>query len=176
VTLIAMSSGWRDRQKGMTNIIPSLWFDTQALEAAEFYCSIFPQSKITSVARYTEAGPGEPGTVLSVDFELDGKPVNAINGGPIFQFSEATSLIVECKDQAEIDRYWDALLAGGGEESQCGWLKDKYGFSWQIVPEGMGDFFASNDEAAITRAMKAMFEMKKIDVAALDAAAKGATV
>jgi predicted 3-demethylubiquinone-9 3-methyltransferase (glyoxalase superfamily) len=160
----------------MPNIIPSLWFDSQALEAAEHYCSIFPNSKINLIARYTDAGPGEPGSVMTVDFELDGKPVNAINGGPLFQFSEATSLIVECKDQAEIDRYWDALLAGGGVESQCGWLKDKYGFSWQIVPEGMDALFSSGDDAAITRAMQAMFTMQKIDVAALEAAAKGVSV
>jgi predicted 3-demethylubiquinone-9 3-methyltransferase (glyoxalase superfamily) len=140
----------------MPNIIPSLWFDDQALEAAEFYCSIFPDSKITGVSHYTEAGPGVPGTVLAVDFVLDGKPVNAINGGPIFQFSEATSLLIECDDQAEIDFYWERLLADGGVESQCGWLKDKYGFSWQIAPAGMAEFFAGDDTEAIDRAIAAL--------------------
>lgn len=159
----------------MPTIIPNLWFDSQALEAAEFYCSVFPKSKVNNISRYTEAGPGEPGSVLTVEFELDGQPFTGINGGPLFTFSEAVSFEIVCKDQAEIDRYWDALTADGGEESQCGWLEDKYGLSWQVVPEGMAEIIASGDERA-ARAMRAMLEMKKLDVAALLAAADGATV
>jgi predicted 3-demethylubiquinone-9 3-methyltransferase (glyoxalase superfamily) len=154
-------------------ITPNLWFDTQALEAAEFYVSIFPNSKVTDVAHYTEAGPGEPGTVLTVAFELDGQPFVAINGGPEFTFDEAVSLEIDCADQAEVDRYWDALLAGGGQESQCGWLKDKYGLSWQVVPSGMAELFRDDDEERANRAMQAMLGMKKLDVAALRAAADG---
>lgn len=159
----------------MPNIIPNLWFDTQALEAAEYYCSIFPRSKVNSVSHYTQAGPGEAGTVLTVDFELDGKPFTGINGGPQFTFTEAMSLLVECKDQAEIDAYWTKLTEGG-EEQQCGWLKDRYGLSWQIVPEGMGELFASGDTEKVERAMRAMLGMVKIDVAELQAAAEGTTV
>ena len=159
----------------MPSIIPNLWFDTQALEAAELYCSIFPNSKITAVAHYTDAGPGEPGSVLTVDFELDGNRVTAINGGPVFTFNEAVSLLIECEDQAEIDHYWDALVAAGGEPGQCGWLKDRYGLSWQVVPKGMDEVFAQGGDAA-ARAMQAMFGMQKLDVAALRAAADGVTV
>jgi predicted 3-demethylubiquinone-9 3-methyltransferase (glyoxalase superfamily) len=154
-------------------IIPNLWFDDQALEAAEFYVSIFPNSKVTEVTHYTEAGPGEPGTVLTVDFELDGQPYTAINGGPLFSFDEAVSLLVDVADQAELDRYWDALLAGGGEESQCGWLKDKYGLSWQIAPAELNELYRDDDPARAKRAMEAMFTMKKLDIAAIRAAADG---
>lgn len=157
----------------MPRIIPNLWFDDQALEAAEFYVSIFPDSRITSVAHYTEAGPGEPGTVLTVDFELDGQPHVAINGGPHFTFDEAISLMVECDDQDEIDHYWDALQSGGGSESMCGWCKDRYGLSWQVVPTGMDELFADPDTSRATRAMEAMLQMRKIDLAALQAAADG---
>jgi predicted 3-demethylubiquinone-9 3-methyltransferase (glyoxalase superfamily) len=170
-----MSPGRRDRHTGMPNIVPNLWFDTQALEAAEFYCGIFPSSKINAVAHYTESGPGEAGTVLTVEFELDGKRFTGINGGPEFTFTEAVSFEIVCKDQAEIDFYWDKLTADGGTEVQCGWLKDKYGLSWQVVPEGMAEVFASGDERA-DRAMKAMLAMVKIDVAALQAAADGVAV
>ena len=112
----------------MPRFITNLWFDTDAQEAAEYYCSVFPNSEITRVAHYTEAGPGEPGTVMTVDFSLDGKPFTAINGGPHFTFSEAVSLLIDCADQAEVDHYWDTLTADG-EAGQCGWLKDRYGFS-----------------------------------------------
>jgi predicted 3-demethylubiquinone-9 3-methyltransferase (glyoxalase superfamily) len=159
----------------MPTIIPNLWFDTQAEEAAAFYCGIFPNSKVNAVAHYTEAGPGEPGSVLTVDFELDGNRVTAINGGPMFTFNEAVSLLIECEDQAEIDRYWDALTADGGEPGHCGWLKDRYGLSWQVVPKGMDEVFADGGEAA-ERAMRVMFEMSKLDIAALRAAADGASV
>ena len=159
----------------MPNIIPNLWFDTQALEAAEYYCSIFPRSKVNNVSHYTEVGPGEPGSVLTVDFELDGKPFTAINGGPQFPFTEAISLLIECKDQAEIDEYW-TKLTDGGQEVQCGWLKDRYGLSWQVVPEGMGELFASGDTEKVDRAMRAMLGMGKIEIAEREAAAEGTTL
>jgi predicted 3-demethylubiquinone-9 3-methyltransferase (glyoxalase superfamily) len=154
----------------MPRIVPNLWFDTQAVEAAEFYCSIFPNSKITNVLRYTEAGPGPAGEVVTVEFELDGQPFAGINGGPIFTFSEAVSLLIECEDQAEVDRYWDALLAGG-EESQCGWLKDRYGLSWQVVPKALDDLLDDADPQRAARATKAMLGMRKLDLAAIEAAA-----
>ena len=118
----------------MPKISPFLWFDTQAEEAAKFYVSVFPGSKITKVSHYGEGGPGPKGSVMVVEFVLDGQTVLALNGGPQFKFSEAISLNVECKDQAEVDRYWKALTAGGGEEGPCGWLKDKFGLSWQVNP------------------------------------------
>ena len=154
----------------MPRITPNLWYDTQGLEAAEYYVSIFPNSKITNVSHYTEAGPGEPGTVLTVDFVLDGQEFTAINGGPAFTFDEAISLLVNCKDQEEVDYYWSALT-DGGEESQCGWLKDRYGLSWQIVPEGMAALFTDPDAGRVERAMRAMLGMQKLDIAALEAAA-----
>jgi predicted 3-demethylubiquinone-9 3-methyltransferase (glyoxalase superfamily) len=156
----------------MPRITPNLWFDDEGLEAAEYYVSIFPNSKINNVLRYTEAGPGNAGDVLTVDFELDGQPYTAINGGPAFKFDEAISLLINCKDQKELDYYWDTLLEGG-EESQCGWLKDRYGLSWQVVPEGMDELFKDDDKERAARAMKAMLGMKKLDIAAIEAAADG---
>jgi predicted 3-demethylubiquinone-9 3-methyltransferase (glyoxalase superfamily) len=156
----------------MPKITPNLWFDSNGLEAAEFYVSVFPNSQVTNVTHYGEAGPREAGTVLTVDFVLDGQPYTAINGGPEFTFDEAISLLVNCADQEEVDYYW-AALADGGEESQCGWLKDKYGLSWQIVPEGMEAVLNDPDEARGQRAMKAMLGMKKLDLAELLAAADG---
>ncbi len=156
----------------MPPITPNLWFDTQAEEAAKFYCSVFPNSKVTNVLHYTEAGPGEPGTVVTVDFELDGKPFTGINGGPQFPFTEAISLMITCKDQAEVDRYWEALTAGG-QEVQCGWLKDRYGLSWQVVPEGMEEMLGDPDRERANRAMAARLGMVKIDLAAIKAAADG---
>ncbi|MDQ1701190.1 MAG: hypothetical protein QOF57_442 [Frankiaceae bacterium] len=157
----------------MPTITPNLWFDTQAEEAAQFYVSVFPNSRVTAVSRYTEAGPREAGLVLTVDFELDGQRFTGINGGPEFTFDEAVSFLIECETQEEIDAYWDKLLAGGGEESQCGWLKDKYGLSWQVVPKGMDALFADPDPKKAERAMAAMLGMIKIDMAALQAAADG---
>ena len=157
----------------MPTITPNLWFDTQALEAAEHYCSIFPNSEIRNVTHYNEAGPREAGMVLTVDFVLDGQPFTAINGGPEFTFDEAISLLVECKDQAEIDRYWSALGAGG-EEGPCGWLKDRYGLSWQVAPAGMVELLNDDDPARAERAMRAMLDMQKIDMAAIQAAADAA--
>jgi predicted 3-demethylubiquinone-9 3-methyltransferase (glyoxalase superfamily) len=156
----------------MPKITPNLWFDRNGLDAAEFYVSVFPNSQVTNVTHYGEAGPREAGTVLTVDFVLDGQPYTAINGGPEFTFDEAISLLVNCADQEEVDYYW-AALSDGGEESQCGWLKDKFGLSWQIVPEGMEAVLNDPDEARGQRAMKAMLGMKKLDLAELLAAADG---
>ncbi len=156
----------------MPKITPSLWFDLQSEEAAEFYCSVFPNSKITQISYYGEAGPRPSGTVLMVEFVLDGQEFTAINGGPEFTFDEAISFHINCKDQKEIDYYWDKL-SEGGEEGQCGWLKDKFGVSWQVVPEGMGDIMSDPDSERAHRSMQAMLGMKKIDLAALHAAADG---
>jgi predicted 3-demethylubiquinone-9 3-methyltransferase (glyoxalase superfamily) len=153
-------------------ITPNLWFDTQAEEAAQFYVSVFPNSRIVTVARYTEAGPREAGTVMTVEFELDGQRFVGINGGSDFTFTEAVSFAITCADQDEIDRYWERL-SDGGEEGPCGWLKDRFGLSWQVVPEGMDELFADPDPARAERAARAMFEMRKLDVAALRAAADG---
>jgi predicted 3-demethylubiquinone-9 3-methyltransferase (glyoxalase superfamily) len=154
-------------------ITPNLWFDTEAEEAAEFYTSIFPNSRIVMTANYTEASPSRAGTVMVVAFELDGQRFVGINGGDQFKFSEAISLQVDCKDQAEIDYYWDKLTAGGGSEGPCGWCKDRYGLSWQVVPEGMDEFFADSDPERARRAMEAMYKMGKIDMAAMKAAGEG---
>jgi predicted 3-demethylubiquinone-9 3-methyltransferase (glyoxalase superfamily) len=154
----------------MPRITPNLWFDTEALEAAEYYVSVFPNSKVTTVLHYTEAGPREAGTVLTVDFELDGQEYTAINGGPEFTFDEAVSLCINCKDQAEVDYYWDTLTQGG-EEGPCGWLKDRYGLSWQVVPPGMIELFNDPDKGRAERAMRAMMGMKKLDLKAIQAAA-----
>ena len=155
----------------MPTITPSLWFDTQSIEAAEFYVSVFPNSKITNVSYYGEAGPREAGTVLTVDFELDGQPYTAINGGPQFTFDEAISLQISCADQAEIDYYWSKLTEGG-EEGPCGWLKDRYGLSWQVVPAGvMRELMNDPDKARSARAMQAVLGMRKLDVAEIHAAA-----
>ena len=153
-------------------ITPFLWFDDQAQEAAEFYCSIFPNSKINAVTHYGEAGPREAGMVLTVEFELDGTPFTAINGGPEFTFDEAVSFAIECDDQAEVDRYWERLTEGG-EEGPCGWCKDRFGLSWQVVPKGFVEMMNGPDPERAQRAMKAMFGMKKLDLAALQAAADG---
>jgi len=155
----------------MPRITPNLWFDTESKDAAEFYVSVFPNSTIKNVTYYGEAGPGEAGTVLTVDFVLDGKPFTAINGGPHFTFDEAVSFLITCADQAEIDYYWTKLIEGGGAESQCGWLKDKFGLSWQVCPAGMEEMMSDPNDERGQRAMKAMLGMKKIDIAALQAAA-----
>jgi predicted 3-demethylubiquinone-9 3-methyltransferase (glyoxalase superfamily) len=155
----------------MQKITPCLWFDDQAEAAVNFYVSLFKNSKITNVARYDEAGAkasGRPvGTVMTMTFQLDGQEFMALNGGPIFKFTEATSFIVNCESQSEVDRLWDALTAHGGEESQCGWLKDRFGLSWQIVPTALGELMSDPDPAKAQRVMQAMLQMKKIDVAKL---------
>jgi predicted 3-demethylubiquinone-9 3-methyltransferase (glyoxalase superfamily) len=157
----------------MPQITPNLWFDTQGEEAAEFYVSIFPNSKITHVSHYGEAGPREAGTVMTVDFILDGQPYTAINGGPEFTFNEAISLGITCADQAEVDYYWDKLT-DGGKAVACGWLKDRYGVSWQVSPAGLEDLIFDPDPARAQRAMKAMLSQTKLDLAAIAAAADAA--
>ena len=153
-------------------ITPNLWFDTQAEEAAAFYLSVFPNSRILNVTHYTEAGPREAGMVLTVEFELNGQRFVGINGGPNFTFDEAISFEIDCETQEELDYYWEALT-DGGEESQCGWLKDRFGVSWQVVPTGMAELFADPDPERARRAMEAMLKMRKLDLAALQAAADG---
>lgn len=150
----------------MPKIDPFLWFDTQAEEAANFYVSVFNNSKIVNINRYRQAGPGPKGGVMSVVFQLDGREFIALNGGPVFKFTEAISLIVHCKTQEEVDTYWARLL-DGGEESRCGWLKDKYGLSWQIIPTLLGEMLSDPDPKKAKRVMEAMLKMKKIDIAEL---------
>ena len=150
----------------MQKIVPSLWFDTQAEEAAKFYVSIFKDSRITSVTRYGSAGPRPAGMVMTVDFQLAGQDFNAINGGPDFKFTEATSLLVNCQTQAEVDELWQKLGVGG-EPGPCGWLKDRYGLSWQIVPVALGEMLSDPDPATSQRVMAAMLQMSKIDLAEL---------
>ena len=158
----------------MDKISPCLWFDGKAEEAARFYTSIFPNSRITSVDRSPGETPSGPkDMVLSVSFTLDGRSFIGLNGGPEFKFNEAVSLSIDCDDQAEVDRSWSALLAGGGQESQCGWLKDRFGLSWQVVPAGMEELFADPDPERANRAMRAMLGMRKLDIAALRDAADG---
>ena len=154
----------------MPRISPCLWFDTEGEEAARFYTSVFPNSKIVDVAHYGSAGPRPEGTVMLVTFELDGQRFLALNGGPEFTFSEAISLEVDCEGQDEVDHYWNTLTEGG-EEGPCGWLKDRYGVSWQIVPRRLTELLADPDTEKAQRVMKAMLEMKKIDVAELERAA-----
>jgi predicted 3-demethylubiquinone-9 3-methyltransferase (glyoxalase superfamily) len=155
-------------------IVPNLWFDSEAEEAAKFYVGVFEDSRIVNVAHYTEAGPREAGTGMTVEFELDGQRFLGINGGPQFSFDEAVSFAIECEDQEEVDYFW-TKLSEGGEEGQCGWLKDRYGLSWQVVPTGMEELFADPDKGRAERAMKAMLGMRKLDVAALRRAADGET-
>jgi predicted 3-demethylubiquinone-9 3-methyltransferase (glyoxalase superfamily) len=157
----------------MPKITPFLWFDTQAEEAAKFYVSIFKNSKILSVARYGEAGPGPKGSVMTVSFELDGQPFIALNGGPQFHFTEAVSFSVDCKSQKEVDQFWTKLSVGG-EEGPCGWLKDKYGLSWQINPTVLGEMLSDPDRAKASRVMQAMLKMKKIVIEDLQKAYRGA--
>ena len=153
-------------------IVPNLWFDTEAEEAANFYTSVFKNSRIVNTTHYTDAGPREAGMVMTVEFELNGNPFVAINGGSQFKFDEAVSFQITCDDQDEIDYFWDALT-DGGEESQCGWLRDRFGLSWQVVPAGMEELFADPDPERARRAMEAMLGMGKLDMAALQRAADG---
>ena len=163
-----------------TRVTPFLWFDHEAEEAANYYCSIFPNSRITQLARYGDAGhehhQQKAGTVMVVAFELDGCPMTAINGGPLFRFNESTSFVVACEDQDAIDYYWEKLTAGGEPKAQqCGWLKDRYGLSWQVVPENIGELMGGDSEAA-QRVMAAVMPMKKLDLAAMQAAYDGVPV
>lgn len=154
----------------MQRITPFLWFDTEAEEAANFYVGIFENSEVTNIARYGESGPGPAGGVMTVNFRLDGQEFVALNGGPHFKFTEAVSFVVNCQTQEEIDRVW-AALADGGEEVQCGWLKDRYGLSWQIVPSVLGDLMSDPDPEKSQRVMQAMLGMVKLDIASLQHAA-----
>ena len=159
-------------------IIPCLWFADEAEEAANFYVGIFPNSRVNTITRYGEAGREihgrPPGSVLTVEFELDGQPFTALNGGPAFKFNEAVSFQVICADQKEIDRYWEKLGAAGDPKAQqCGWLKDRFGLSWQVVPAGMAEMLNDPDRAKADRAMTALLKMKKIDIAELERAARG---
>ena len=153
-------------------IIPNLWFDKQAEEAAEFYCSVFKNSRVVSKALYPEGSPGEAGTVMTVEWELDGQRFVGINGGPQFKFDEAVSFAISCEGQDEVDYFWEKLT-DGGEESVCGWLKDRFGVSWQVVPQGMEELFSDPDPERSQRAMEAMLKMRKLDIAALRSAADG---
>ena len=153
-------------------ITPFLWFDTQAEDAANHYVSIFPNSRIISTSHYNEAGPREAGMVLTVEFELSGERFTALNGGPQFTFDEAVSFLITCSDQDEVDYYWEKL-SDGGEEGPCGWLKDRFGLSWQVVPQEMLQLLSDRDPARARRAMEAMLQMHKLDLPALRAAADG---
>jgi predicted 3-demethylubiquinone-9 3-methyltransferase (glyoxalase superfamily) len=151
----------------MNKVTPFLWFDDQAEEAMRYYCSIFKNSKVLEVT------PGPNGKAMSVSFELEGQPLIGLNAGPQFKFTEAISLFVSCKDQAEVDELWSKLSAGGGEESSCGWVKDKYGLWWQIIPTALGEALGDKDPAKAKRALDAMLKMKKIDIKTLEAARQG---
>lgn len=162
----------------LQRLTPCLWFENQAEEAAKFYISVFKNSGIGRITYYGEAGQEQhgqkPGTVMTVEFELDGHQFLGLNGGPVFKFNEAVSFIINCKDQAEIDYYWEKLTAGGDPKAQvCGWLKDKYGLSWQVAPTILSDMVASGDKVKAGRAMEAMMKMKKLDIATLEKAFNG---
>ncbi len=156
-----------------SKITTCLWFDTEGEEAAEFYCSVIPNSRITGVERYGEGAPRPAGTVMVVNFELDGRPCQALNGGPDYQFTEAVSFSVSCEDQDEVDHYW-STLSEGGEEGPCGWLKDRWGMSWQVVPTALPELLGDPDPGRASRAMQAMLQMRKIDIEAMRKAADAA--
>jgi predicted 3-demethylubiquinone-9 3-methyltransferase (glyoxalase superfamily) len=157
----------------MKQLTTCLWFDGQAEEAANFYISVFPHSKIESIARYGDFDPVRKGSVMTVMFELDGRPFLGLNGGPQFHFNESISLVIECESQDEIDAYWSKLTAGGGQESVCGWLKDKYGLSWQVVPAKLHKWMEGKDQARTNRLMDAVMKMKKLDLKAMERAYEG---
>jgi predicted 3-demethylubiquinone-9 3-methyltransferase (glyoxalase superfamily) len=157
----------------MANIAPCLWFDDRIEEAVTFYVSLFPNSKILNKSAYDDAGPMEKGKVMVMTFELDGVEFMALNGGPKFKFTEAVSFLVKCESQAEVDRYWNTLIADGGAESMCGWLKDRFGLSWQIVPNALGRLMGDKDKEKANRVMQAMLKMQKIDIAELQRAYDG---
>ena len=157
----------------MQKIAPCLWFDGNAEEAAHFYTSVFADSRIATVMHYTDAGPGPEGKVLAITFEIEGQEFMALSGGPQFPFTPAISLFVHCSSQQEVDRYWTKLIEGGGSPWQCGWLKDRFGVSWQIVPDALGDMLRDPDKAKASRVMAAMMKMVKLDVAQLEQAYRG---
>ena len=156
----------------MQKITPFLWFDNNAEEAANFYVSVFKNSKLLNIAKYSDAGPGPKGSVMTAEFELDGQQFVALNGGPSFKFTEAISFVVNCETQEEVDYYWERL-SEGGEKSRCGWLKDKFGLSWQVVPMILGMLMADKDPAKSQRVMEAMLQMDKIDIEPLQRAYEG---
>ena len=155
----------------MSKITPFLWFNGNAEEAVNFYAAVFKNAKITGMTRYGDAGPGPKGSVMTANFQLNGLEFTALNGGPQFQFSPATSFVIHCKDQEEVDHYWNKL-SKGGEKSMCGWLKDRYGLSWQVTPSILVKLISGPDAKKAKRVMEAMLKMQKIDIAALEAAAK----
>ncbi|GAA4485876.1 VOC family protein [Rhodococcus olei] len=157
----------------MQKITPCLWFDSQAEEAANFYTSVFKDSSIGEISRYGEGMPKPAGTAMTVAFTLNGQDFTALNGGPEFAFTEAISFQIDCADQAEVDEYWAALTADGGQESQCGWLKDKFGMSWQIVPSALPGIIGGPDPAGAQRAVAAMMQMRKLDIGVLQKAYDG---
>ena len=157
----------------MKDITPFLWYDNRAEEAANFYVSLFPNSKIRGVTRYGEAGPGEQGSVMTVDFELRGQPFVALNGGPEFKFTEAISFLINCETQEEVDELWEKLSADGGEKGPCGWLRDKYGVSWQVVPTLLEQYIRDPDPEKSQRVMKVMMEMGKLEIEPLKRAYEG---
>jgi predicted 3-demethylubiquinone-9 3-methyltransferase (glyoxalase superfamily) len=154
-------------------ISPNLWFDTEAEEAAEFYVSVFPNSRILRTTPYPKDGPREEGMVMTVEFELDGQRFVGINGGPEFTFDEAVSFEISCETQEEVDSYWERLTADGGKKGMCGWLSDRFGLAWQVIPAELNELVADADRERANRAMKAMLGMKKLDIAALRRAADG---
>jgi predicted 3-demethylubiquinone-9 3-methyltransferase (glyoxalase superfamily) len=156
----------------MTRITPFLWFESQAEEAASFYVSVFSNSRILEIVRYGDAGPGPAGSVMTVAFELDGLTFTALNGGPLFRFNESLSFVVSCESQAQLDALWQALSAGG-QQDRCGWLKDRYGLSWQVVPAVLSQLLGDKDPAKARRTMQAMLKMGKLDIAALQRAHAG---
>lgn len=151
-------------------ITPMLWYDGQAEEAANFYCSVFKNSRVTKVSRYGESGPGAKGSVMVAEFEIAGQKFTALNGGPQFKFNESVSFVIWCESQDEVDYYWEKLTADGGQESMCGWLKDKYGLSWQVTPIQLFELVQNEDPAKSQRAMQAMMQMRKIDIGKLEEA------
>jgi predicted 3-demethylubiquinone-9 3-methyltransferase (glyoxalase superfamily) len=166
------AADWRTKTVPIQRITPFLWFDQQAEEAAGFYTSIFPNSRIVKVVRYGKTGPGPAGSVMTVAFQMDGQSFVALNGGPHFKFTEAISFVVNCETQAEVDTYWEKLSAGGSEV-QCGWVKDKYGLSWQIVPTVLPELLSDPDPEKSQPVMKAILSMKKLDIGALKRAHEG---
>jgi predicted 3-demethylubiquinone-9 3-methyltransferase (glyoxalase superfamily) len=154
-----------------TKIAPFLWFNGNAEEAMNVYVSIFPDSRVGAVSRYGESGPGPAASVMTAQCELNGQEFILLNGGPQFKFTEAVSFLIHCDDQKEVDHYWDKLLSGGGSPSQCGWLKDRFGLSWQVVPRALPDLLSNKDRAKAGRAMQALLTMTKIDIATLQQAA-----
>jgi predicted 3-demethylubiquinone-9 3-methyltransferase (glyoxalase superfamily) len=163
----------QERSHPVQKITPFLWFDDRLEDAVNFYTSVFPNAKVTNISRYGDAGPLPAGTIMTATFELEGQEFMALNGGPEFTFNEAVSFFVKCENQAEIDSLWNKLTADGGSEQPCGWLKDKFGLSWQIIPNALGQYLGDPDPAKAQRVMQAMLQMKKIDVAALEKAYAG---